>query len=384
MAHKIPRRSVIYGTLLLFLLVVVFAADYCLDFDSVAKSSETHPNIPLAKNTSSRNTDSPDTTMMKESLRYIPHSTMQTWRERDYLIVFGIPSVDIDSRRRRRDLQRTTCWQFPGVARRANDFTGAMLVLYVLARHPSQGYNYSAALLEEATLWHDVITLPMNEGRPNRKNLEYSSYSWGNEVQIGMSRKTFLWFELALRLFPRIMYITKGDDDIFMRVPQFLSDLRLLPRKGIYWGVTIPLELQRGNTSVRYRIAAGWCYTLSRDVAEHFVSYEPLKRLVHLPYKKKRERGFLALSMDHEDVMVGRVLQVESPYTPLILVADVGCRFQDVYNSSVAAIVGPKAVVIHHLQEDEYAVLMDRFGNGTTYRPKMRFLPKPNQIKFLC
>ncbi|ORC86779.1 putative UDP-Gal or UDP-GlcNAc-dependent glycosyltransferase, partial [Trypanosoma theileri] len=93
----------------------------------VVQSSESHPNTPLAKNTSGRNTDSPDATADNESLRYIPHRTLETWRERDYLIVFGIPSVDINSRRRRRDLQRTTCWQFPGVARRANNFTGDML-----------------------------------------------------------------------------------------------------------------------------------------------------------------------------------------------------------------------------------------------------------------
>ncbi|ORC84482.1 putative UDP-Gal or UDP-GlcNAc-dependent glycosyltransferase, partial [Trypanosoma theileri] len=111
MVCKAPRRAVIYGTLLLFLLVVVFIGDYYLDADMVVQSSESHSNIPLAKNTRSRNTDSPDATMMNESLRYIPHSTIETWRERDYLIVFGIPSVDIDSRRRRRDLQRTTCWQ---------------------------------------------------------------------------------------------------------------------------------------------------------------------------------------------------------------------------------------------------------------------------------
>ncbi|ORC86787.1 UDP-Gal or UDP-GlcNAc-dependent glycosyltransferase, partial [Trypanosoma theileri] len=124
MARKAPRRTVIYGTLLLFLLVVVFIGHYYyLDVDMVFQSSESHSNIPFSKNTSSMNTDSPDATMMNESLRYIPHSTLQTWRERDYLIVFGIPSIDIDSRRRRRDLQRTTCWQFPGVARRANNFT---------------------------------------------------------------------------------------------------------------------------------------------------------------------------------------------------------------------------------------------------------------------
>ncbi|ORC79980.1 uncharacterized protein TM35_001911010, partial [Trypanosoma theileri] len=101
MARKAPRRTVIYGTLLLFLLVVVFIGHYYA-VDYVAKSSESHSNIPLAKNTNSRNTDSPDATMMNESLRYIPHRTIEMWKERDYLIVFGIPSVDIDSRWRRR------------------------------------------------------------------------------------------------------------------------------------------------------------------------------------------------------------------------------------------------------------------------------------------
>ncbi|ORC84481.1 putative UDP-Gal or UDP-GlcNAc-dependent glycosyltransferase [Trypanosoma theileri] len=188
-----------------------------------------------------------------------------------------------------------------------------------------------------------------------------------------MSRKTFLWFDLALQVFPNVSYITKGDDDIFLRVPQFLSDLRLLPRKGIYWGLPNTLGLRRGNTSVRYRIAVGRCYTLSRDVAEHFVSYEPLKRLVHLPYKKEREQEFLSLSMDHEDVMVGRVLQVDSPYTPLVFVADDICRFEHIEKGSIQFKVNPMSVVIHNLQEDEYAILMDRFGNGTTYSPIVQF-----------
>ncbi|ORC84778.1 putative UDP-Gal or UDP-GlcNAc-dependent glycosyltransferase, partial [Trypanosoma theileri] len=69
-----------------------------------------------------------------EEIRYIPRRTVQTWKERDYLIVFGVPSMDVTAQMKRRLLQRTTCWQFPGVATRSNNFTGSMLVLYVLAR----------------------------------------------------------------------------------------------------------------------------------------------------------------------------------------------------------------------------------------------------------
>ncbi|ORC82094.1 putative UDP-Gal or UDP-GlcNAc-dependent glycosyltransferase, partial [Trypanosoma theileri] len=214
-------------------------------------------------------------------------------------------------------------------------------------------------------------------------NLEHSSSDWGNEVQIGMSRKTFLWFDLALRLFPRIMYITKGDDDIFMRVPQFLSDLRLLPRKGIYWGVPIPLDVERGNMTEISAFAAGRCYTLSRDVAEHFVSYEPLKRLVHLPYKKEREKEFLSLSMGNEDVMVGRVLRVDSPYTPLVFVSDDICRFEHVEKGSVKLNINPMSVVIHNLEEDEYAILMDNFGNGTTYSPIVQRLTQGSKFSLI-
>ncbi|RNF11027.1 UDP-Gal or UDP-GlcNAc-dependent glycosyltransferase, partial [Trypanosoma rangeli] len=90
-----------------------------------------------------------------EALRHVPRSVVETWKERKFLIVLGIPSVDIEARRRRRNLQRSTCWRFPDVATRANEFRGAMLVLYLLARHSSNGYNYSAALQAEAEWWND-------------------------------------------------------------------------------------------------------------------------------------------------------------------------------------------------------------------------------------
>ncbi|KEG05541.1 putative UDP-Gal or UDP-GlcNAc-dependent glycosyltransferase, partial [Trypanosoma grayi] len=71
-----------------------------------------------------------DTTFCDESLRYIPPTVVRAWEASDFLIALGIPSVDMNVRRRRRDLQRSTLWTFPGVATKPNNFTGAMLVLY--------------------------------------------------------------------------------------------------------------------------------------------------------------------------------------------------------------------------------------------------------------
>ncbi|EKG08755.1 UDP-Gal or UDP-GlcNAc-dependent glycosyltransferase, putative, partial [Trypanosoma cruzi] len=170
------------------------------------------------------------------ALAQIPRRVVDTWSRREYLVVLGIPSTDEEVRRTRRNLQRSTCWRFPGVATRANDFTGAMLVLYVLGRHPSHGYDYSAALLEEASQWNDLVVLQMNEGRvTTNKTAGVEGYS-GTEASIGISRKTYMWFDLAPRLFPNARYIAKGDDDMFLRVPLFVAHLRLLPRRGIYMG----------------------------------------------------------------------------------------------------------------------------------------------------
>ncbi|RNC48437.1 putative UDP-Gal or UDP-GlcNAc-dependent glycosyltransferase [Trypanosoma cruzi] len=145
------------------------------------------------------------------ALAYIPRRVVDTWSRREYLIVLGIPSTDDEARRTRRNLQRSKCWRFPGVATRANDFTGAMLVLYVLGRHPSHGYDYSAALLEEAAQWNDVVALPMNEGRVTTNKTVGQYGSWGDEANVGIGRKTYMWFDLAPRLFPTARCITKGD-----------------------------------------------------------------------------------------------------------------------------------------------------------------------------
>ncbi|PWV10095.1 putative UDP-Gal or UDP-GlcNAc-dependent glycosyltransferase [Trypanosoma cruzi] len=300
------------------------------------------------------------------ALAYIPRRVVDTWSRREYLVVLGIPSTDDEARRTRRNLQRSTCWRFPGVATRANDFTGAMLVLYVLGRHPSHGYGYSAALLEEAAQWNDVVALPMNEGRvTTNKTVGVEGYS-GIEAGIGMTRKTYMWFDLAHRLFPNARYIAKGDDDIFLRVPLFVAHLRLLPLQGIYMGVHSGSSLWVKDRFIDVLFMVGWCYTMSRDVAEALVSYEPLRRLAYLPYSKEREEEFLSIHMQHEDVMVGRVLVNELKYQPMVYVKMLPCHFGNARNETGHSQVVPTSMCVHHVREDDYAALMARFGNDTS------------------
>ncbi|ORC84786.1 UDP-Gal or UDP-GlcNAc-dependent glycosyltransferase [Trypanosoma theileri] len=302
---------------------------------------------------------------MAEFLRFIPSTVVNTWKERDYLIVFGIPSVDIHDWRRRRYLQRTTCWQFPGVARRANNFTGSMLVLYVLARHPSQGYEYSTALMKEAEEWHDILAVSIMEGVPYMNESVSRDGKWGPKPDIGLTRKTVVWLELALRLFPNTSYIAKGDDDMFLRVPQFLADLRVLPKNGVYWGAMYEPKRWVGKTAIKFRFALGWCYTMSRDVVQQIISYRPLMRLVYLPYSEERDAEFLSRGYRGEDSMIGLVLFTLGYYPKILFVREGKCSFHDLHGGVRPFSVNPSSVVIHHVEEKEYMMLMKRFLNNT-------------------
>ncbi|ORC84823.1 putative UDP-Gal or UDP-GlcNAc-dependent glycosyltransferase [Trypanosoma theileri] len=318
-----------------------------------------------------------------DELRYIPHSTVHTWKERNYLILFGIPSVDVDGWRRRRYLQRTTCWQFPGVATRSNNFTGAMLVLYVLARHPSHGYNYSTALEKEADEYHDIITLPMNEGRSSTNKRIGTHDNWGMEAEVGMSKKTYYWFETALKLFPHVNFISKADDDIFLRVPQFLTDLRSLPRNGIYWGGFFPAKIRRNNSILKYEFALGPCYTLSRNLVAHIVSNKDIRRLVQLPYTVDREAEFISRRMQHEDVMVGLVLRT-TRYASVHYVMEKKCSFHDVHQGIRVNKVKESSIMIHRVREKEYKQLMDRFGSHNGSQPRYLNRNSRRRYSFSC
>ncbi|EKG01265.1 UDP-Gal or UDP-GlcNAc-dependent glycosyltransferase, putative [Trypanosoma cruzi] len=328
-----------------------------LRFDTAADDASPAPNNP-------RHTHA--TAADDAALAYIPRSVVDTWSRREYLIVLGVPSIDEEARRTQRNLQRSTCWRFPGVATRANDFTGAMLVLYVLGRHPSHGYEYSAAMLEEAAQWNDVVALQMNEGLVTTNKTVGHYGFFGAEANVGLSRKVYMWFDLALRLFPTARYIAKGDDDIFLRVPLFVAHLRLLPRRGVYMGYHIGVAQFANKRFPGNTFMFGWCYTLSRDVAEALVSYKPLRHLAYLPYSEERDHEFALLQFHNDDAMVGWVLEKELNYKPMVYVKMLPCHFHDARNEAGHWQVVPTSMCVHHVRGDDYAALMARFGNDTS------------------
>ncbi|KAG5487921.1 hypothetical protein LSCM1_08236 [Leishmania martiniquensis] len=66
----------------------------------------------------------------------------------------------------------------------------------------------------------------MTDRRPTTAKRIGEDGKWGLPVEVGMSQKLILWLEYAYHAFPTVPFIIKGDDDTYVKVPQFLSDVR--------------------------------------------------------------------------------------------------------------------------------------------------------------
>ncbi|CBH13797.1 UDP-Gal or UDP-GlcNAc-dependent glycosyltransferase, putative [Trypanosoma brucei gambiense DAL972] len=294
-------------------------------------------------------------------LTLTPPSAVSIWKEREFLVIVGIPSVDRDEWQKRRNLQRRTCWQYAGVATLENNFTGELLPLYLLAPHQLNGYEISESLRDEASRTNDVVMLPTNDVCSFSRRKIGEGGSWGVESELVMSRKTFLWLQFAVTAFPNVSYIVKGDDDVFVRVPQYLADLRVMPRNGLYMGRVYGATFFWRSGGIPF--AAGYFTTFSRDVAEAVASYRPLERLLKAPYSIWRMRQYLSMSVLHEDVMTALVLQDKIRYKGLIIANAAGCHFHNKAKEDIREAVSNRSVVVHHIREEDYEVLMDHFSN---------------------
>ncbi|KEG07217.1 putative UDP-Gal or UDP-GlcNAc-dependent glycosyltransferase [Trypanosoma grayi] len=189
---------------------------------------------------------------------------------------------------------------------------------------------------------------------------------------------------MALRLFPTATYFAKGDDDTFLRVPQYLADLRSLPRRGVYWGLPVGATAQKGNVTHKFHYFSGMCYTLARDVVQQLVSFKPVRRLVHVPYTKRNEAAFLYFNMQHEDVMVGQILRLEVRYPALVIVADCWIRFHIGRDRAGKLRAKFTSVALHFPPEYSYGTLMDLFGDDTLQSTVLWKWRYPGLIKFFC
>ncbi|KEG10438.1 putative UDP-Gal or UDP-GlcNAc-dependent glycosyltransferase [Trypanosoma grayi] len=251
-------------------------------------------------------------------------------------------------------------------------------------RHPSHNFTYSASLRQEAAAeQNDVIALPMNEGRPST-NKTIGDLKWGNEAEIGLSRKVFRWFDMALRLFPTVRYFAKADDDTFLRVPQYLLDLRTLPRRGVYWGLRTDATARKNNVIHEFHYFSGMLYTLARDVVQQLVSFEPVRRLVDLPYNKEREGQFLYYNMQHEDVMVGQILRLEVRDSTLVVVEDSGCRFHSGRGKNRTLHVTPASLALHLPPVKGYSTLMELGGHSKRDIYKLWKCCARHMLRFVC
>src|SRR5262249_31096014 len=137
-------------------------------------------------------------------------------------------------------------------------------------------------------------------------------------------------------------FVMKADDDVFLRVPQLVSDLRsvhptIASREssgggggsgGLYWGLVMSWMARKGGRASTLYFARRLGLLLSHDVVALVNSHAPLQEhccpliaspgggevdgddggggsdgLAGLP-----KDAFKAHNMDHEDVMVGRAL----------------------------------------------------------------------------
>ncbi|AAZ12095.1 UDP-Gal or UDP-GlcNAc-dependent glycosyltransferase, putative [Trypanosoma equiperdum] len=294
-----------------------------------------------------------------QSVQFIPQATVDVLRRRDFFVAVGFLSPDNNERRRRRYLLRLTSFQYPGVATKSNNFSGELMIAFILARHPDHNYTFSAKLKEEAWHWNDIISLPMDEGKVSTNKTTGDGTHWGPATEIGMSRKVFHWYDFALRFFRNVTYISKADDDAFLHVPQFLADLHTLPRRRVYWGYMKPMTVKDP-----FYFAAGILYTLSRDVSEAFVAYEPLRKIIRVPYSKEREMEFKPLILENEDIMVARVISYLR-LDNLRYYVESCCRFNDL-NYGFCSGVRDTSVIIHGVKEGQYADIVNRLGKHRT------------------
>ncbi|CAC9437864.1 phosphoglycan beta 1,3 galactosyltransferase [Leishmania infantum JPCM5] len=82
----------------------------------------------------------------------------------------------------------------------------------------------SSGLWMEALQHSDVLWIDMLADRRETAKTERGDSRWRMAAQVGMTQRTVLWLEYAYHAFPDAPFIVKSYDDIYIKVPQIVSD----------------------------------------------------------------------------------------------------------------------------------------------------------------
>jgi hypothetical protein len=357
--------------------------------ESVSSTSAGFPSIPTAQLP----------VVIAKDLPVRDHSNLPT-----ILVVVGIPTTDTPFGQQRRQWQRGSWLRYRSIWRHDRGECGAageplhqscIVVKYLIGRHPSHDYHFSNELVKESERnFGDMIGLEMSEGAPSTGKRSGGAGYWGLEAEVGMSRKALLWYRAALDLFPQALYIMKCDDDVFLRVPQYVHDLNALHSTIVasgssgmlYWGKVMKWGAVKGDPSSKFYFVGGMSITMSRGLAQRITEHAPIQEHALQPFPTAPlalvgggsappsspdlavAKMYKEHNMDHEDVMIGRI--VYNLKLNVTMVKD--CRYHDVHKGANVQAITPRSVAIHHLNEDEYVQLFKRFGEDAVEKTAWR------------
>nr|CAJ16295.1 hypothetical protein, conserved [Trypanosoma brucei brucei TREU927] len=259
-------------------------------------------------------------------MRFVYNAEERIGESEGHFVVAGIPSIDNDERFRRRKLQRETCWSYSEVARKVNNFTGKLLIIYALSPHTNNNCELRNFFEQDEELNQDVIILPVCDVNLTTNKKIGDTCNWGWEAELTMSRKTYMWFKFAVEIFkPSNHYIMKADDDIFMRVPLYLKHLEVPPREKLNMGRAIGYYKDFSNEITWHTI--GYASTPQRDVVKEIVDYESLKKLIRSPIKFRNFEQYMDFRALNEDIMVGEVIRIKLKFKGLLTVDTKDCHY---------------------------------------------------------
>ncbi|CAM41415.1 phosphoglycan beta 1,3 galactosyltransferase [Leishmania braziliensis MHOM/BR/75/M2904] len=192
----------------------------------------------------------------------------------------------------------------------------------------------SSALWQEALTHRNVLWIDMmTDRRPTTNKKLGETDDWGLPVEVGMSQKLILWLAYAYHAFRDVPFIIKGDDDAYVKVPQFLSDVRYVmggmharpppppadaanrstyaPDMGraecMYWGSMRLFGQLTYNSGLLFMLDR----LLARVVLEPRPNGEPnvAVLLAAADFDPSLSRAYHTLEYHHEDVLLGLLIR---------------------------------------------------------------------------